>query len=198
MIPHVLFYPQLFRNRHCTGVLLLKNQKSFWSSCMKYPSDRHLYLLLAAFLGSCSGNADQQSENDVALLRESLPGIKEECVEIFRKKGLIGVPSDVRTCFPMEKQKRWTGLWRDEFEGSTFCPSPANRCEVSYEDGHLWLHFAKEELKPEWLDRYGSGDLYEIEFVGRRTAVVGAFGHAGLSDSEIVVEKLIRLKKIPE
>jgi len=40
------------------------------------------------------------------------------------------------------------------------------------------------------------GALYAVEFVGRRTAVPGHYGHMGASDYELIVDRFISLNQI--
>ncbi|MBQ95187.1 MAG: hypothetical protein CL510_05060 [Actinobacteria bacterium] len=149
-------------------------------------------------IAGCAPQSAQQSEEDIALLRESLPGINQKCIDKFRAEGVIAIPQDVRECFPMEERKRWSGLWLNEFEGSRFCSEPAEQCNFYTEGPRVWLTFAEEIGEDKRPDRYATDELYEIEFFGRQTSQSGAFGHMGSSDKEIVVEKLIRLERMSE
>ena len=146
----------------------------------------------------CAPESDGATEEDLALLRESLPEITQECVDAAAKDGIDALPQDVRECFIMEDSKYWAGLWLDEFEGSRFCAEPANQCTSNLDGQGVWLTFADEIKCTARPDRYATDELYEIEFIGRLTSDTGAFGHQGGSQKEIVVEGLIRLKKVPE
>ena len=158
---------------------------------------RLVYPLTLLLTVGCAPETDHHVEEDVAVLRQSLPGINQRCVDVFRRGGIAAIPQDVRKCFPMESSKRWRGLWFDEFEGSRFCAAPADECTFDTEGERVWLHFADEisdSVKP---NRLGTNILYEIEFVGRQTSRKGAFGHMGGSDREMVVEELISLNSVP-
>jgi len=156
---------------------------------------RFFVVLSCAFAFGCAPEVEPQTDDDVALVRTSLPGINDRCVNAFREGGIEAIPQDVRECFPMERSKRWTGLWFDQFEGSRFCASPAEQCTFDTEGDRVWLSFA-DEIEDQQPDRYATDELYEIEFMGRQTQSAGAFGHEGGSDREIVVEKLIRLERV--
>ena len=158
---------------------------------------RALWLVVCVVTLGCTQGGDEETDEVPALLRESLPGINQECIDAVAEGGVDAMPQDVRRCFVMTDQKHWAGLWLDGFEGSRFCAEPAKRCTFDTEGQRVWLSFA-EEVESERPGRYSTGKLYEIEFIGRQTSEAGAFGHMGGSDREIVVEKLIRLERVSE
>ena len=57
----------------------------------------------------------------------------------------------------------------------------------------IWPTFGPGGQPPVAL---GSGGLYAIEFVGRRTLQKGHHGHMGMFDHEILVDKLISLRQL--
>jgi hypothetical protein len=132
------------------------------------------------------------SEDDVRLLRETLPGITDECVEKLRFAGIDAFPERTDECFEMAPAKRWTGLWRNEFEGSRFCPSPAQDCSFDSPGDRIWLSYAN--VQGPGSEAVSEG-LYAIEFVGRRTLKRGSHGHFGASDHEIIVDRLMSIKQ---
>jgi hypothetical protein len=100
-------------------------------------------------------------------------------------------------CYKMTPPRRMRGLWRYEFEGSQFCPSPATRCDyVSSEkriQPQIWLSI------PFHLPDTGKPAreaVYAIDFIGRRTMVPGHYGHMGVFDEEVVVDRLISMKEV--
>jgi len=94
-------------------------------------------------------------------------------------------PTDL--CVKMMPQQRWRGLWRNNMEGSTFCPEPAKECPTH----------AGESI---WLDsgpgRGGRGDLYRVDFIGRKTMYKGPYGHMSMYDQEIVMDRAISIELI--
>jgi hypothetical protein len=121
-----------------------------------------------------------------------LPGRPYPCTRKQRtahgSTELVSLPTE--RCVRMLPPQRWRGLWRDMFEGSQFCPSPAKACPSGKAGDRIWLtggHPSNE------------GGLYAITFIGRRTAYRGPYGHLGFSDQEIVVDRLIskRLLQAP-
>jgi len=97
-------------------------------------------------------------------------------------------------CVKMDAPKRWRGLWRNEFEGSQFCPGTPDHC--SYDDQpRIW--FAKGKAKFPNGVKPSIGYIYEIEFVGRMTAYKGQYGHFGLFDHEVVADEVISIRQLP-
>ena len=128
-----------------------------------------------------------------------LPGHPYPCTYVKKDKQfgeyLQSVPTD--QCVKMSPSVRMQGLWRNEFEGSQFCPAPAKECSFALEDGgnerRIWLDFAapfpsSEERLP--------GGLYAVDFVGRRTVYRGEYGHLGVFDGEVIVDRMISIKEI--
>jgi hypothetical protein len=94
--------------------------------------------------------------------------------------------------------QRMHGLWRNDFEGSQFCASPATSCGYVPEDQRRTpvVHLTFSGPLPTQFKPKAPGGLYQIEFVGRRTVFKGHYGHMGMSDEEVVVERMIGMKEI--
>ena len=91
--------------------------------------------------------------------------------------------------------QRWKGLWRDDFEGSQFCPAPAKTCSFDTPGERIWLTFIDTAgVQP----RRSSGGLYAIEFVGRRTLRRGRYGHMGVFEQEVLVDRVISLDLVQD
>ena len=86
------------------------------------------------------------------------------------------------------------GLWRDDFEGSRFCPAPAKECTFESGGEKLWLD--AEDKIPGLEPRRVFGALYAIEFVGRRMRPGRPYGHLGVFDGEISVDRLVSLREL--
>ena len=150
-------------------------------------------ILLAILLAQ--GCADRQtvvSEELVREFRDELPGITEKCLDTLRYGGVDAIPTRVDQCFEMTPKKRWKGLWRNGFEGSRFCASPAKSCSFETIGERVWLSDPDNVVPVKRSDEA----LYEIEFLGRRTLKKGAHGHLGVSDHEMVVDKVISLTRV--
>lgn len=105
---------------------------------------------------------------------------------------------DVDQCYKFEAPKRFRGLWYNEFEGSIFCAAPARSCdsETGREMGNrTWLtptqHLNLDEDGP-------NGDVYEVDFVGRQSMVRGSYGHGGVFDKEILMDRVISIEKVTD
>ena len=156
-----------------------------------------LFVIISVSATACSdGRQPLMSDEDVALLRESAPGIDEECVERFRYCGIDAIPSDVTTCYAMTEAQQFQGIWRTKFEGSTFCPNATDFCEATLAGPNIWLSTSGGvELPVE----PASGDTpryFELTFIGRQTLEEGFHGHMGASGHEVVVEELLSAREI--
>ena len=110
----------------------------------------------------------------------------------------MGVPwtfpcQDPGRCLKYDGPKRMTGLWRNEFEGSRFCPHPVLRCDSDGRNDPIWLDFAIS--LPEKFKDDDPG-LYAIDFIGRASSYPGAYGHFGMFDKEVIVDRLIAIEQI--
>jgi hypothetical protein len=95
-------------------------------------------------------------------------------------------------CFRMDPPRRWHGVWEDHFEGQIFCPNAVKQCPNGGQ--RIWLDYASER-RPAVLQRRGGG-TYAVEFIGRRTAVKGRYGHMGGSDYELIVDRMLAIKQL--
>lgn len=115
---------------------------------------------------------------------------------IWDGKILESLPMD--TCYRFEQPKRFRGLWRNEFEGSQFCPGSARACDFDHYHagrGNIWLDVEKVDPSLIKEDREG---IYQIDFIGRKTMFKGTYGHGGIFDEYVIADKVIALKKVPE
>lgn len=101
---------------------------------------------------------------------------------------LVGEPTE--QCVKLAPQERWRGLWRNAFEGSRFCPEPATECDFNTPGDRIWLTAS--------ADGAADGMLYRVEFVGRKTLFRGPYGHLGVSDHEVIVDRMISREEAPQ
>lgn len=128
------------------------------------------------------------------LQREMLPGLTRACLARLRSGGLDAVGSaPVHSCFESTPPQRWRGLWRDGFEGSRFGPAPARACSDRTPGERIWLNVAEHLPRP---GMQGSGGLYALDFIGRRTIETGRFGHLGTSNHVMTVERMISIRQV--
>ena len=160
--------------------------------------------ILAIFLGvhlvGCDVRdthaAPKLSDEVTERIRADNPGMKDACLQKARRGGIEAMPAELEQCFGMTPMRRWRGLWRNDFEGSRFCPPPAQECSYDTPGDRVWLSvWAK---LPEDIRQGRFGDLYAVDFVGRRTVHSGRYGHMGMSDHEMVVDRLISIERVPE
>ncbi len=129
-----------------------------------------------------------QVDRQRALARTATQGYDEPCT---RKKIVDGyeaseqLPTD--QCVQMEPARVWRGQWISQYEHTVFCPEQAGQKECPVPNERTWLSGAiGGEI----------GHRYFVSFVGRRTKYPGGYGHFGLYDSEIIVDRMISLEKL--
>lgn len=128
-------------------------------------------------------------DQQIAKSGQGVPGRPYPCALERTERGLAiieSVPTD--QCVRMEPPKEWRGLWRNDFEGSQFCATPASTCDFDSEADRVWLTSGPMHGK--------RGGLYEVRFVGRRTMFRGIYGHMGMSDYEIIVDRPISVRMV--
>lgn len=150
-------------------------------------------VLAALLLGSCKQAPERKaamSYSEIQKVQATFPGMTRACVEQIRAGGTEAMPKKTQDCFEMGPSQRWTGLWRNQIEGSQFCPDepgePATKCPVAGPE--IW--FDPEGYSPD-------GGLYRVEFVGRRTAKPGHFGAYGFFSFEVVLDRMISIRALP-
>jgi hypothetical protein len=128
-------------------------------------------------------------DREIARTHVGRPGRPAPCArEEIQNAIKVIVSGPTETCFRMLPARRWRGLWRNDFEGSQFCPAPARRCDLDSPGERIWLR-----TNP---DRRPDRKLYRVEFIGRKTMYRGAYGHLGGSDHEIVVDRMISAQEV--
>jgi hypothetical protein len=128
-------------------------------------------------------------DREIARTHVPAPGRPVPCGREEIQNGIrviVGAPTE--TCVRMGPPRRWRGLWRNDFEGSQFCPAPATTCRFDSPGERIWLS--------ERPDRRPDGKLYRVDFIGRKTMYRGAYGHMGASDHEIVMDRMISSREI--
>ena len=115
------------------------------------------------------------------------------CTQKRHEKGidfLESLPTD--QCYKMLPTQRMRGIWLNEFEGSTFYPGATTSHPRS--NGHLiWLDTSRTKLVNNWAK---PGRAVLLEFYGRRTRYRGSYGHMGLFDLEIIVDRVISAREL--
>lgn len=133
------------------------------------------------------------TKGELQQIASTFPGMTDACLRKVQKKGINTFADRTEQCFHMTPRQRWRGVWRSNFEGQSFCPAPARDCIDDPPGGDIWLTFS-EQLPHSKMQSIGG--LYEIEFIGRKTVHPGRFGHFGMFDHEMVVERVISLREL--
>jgi hypothetical protein len=123
------------------------------------------------------------------------------CASLEKRNGtrvIVGVPVD--QCYKMRPKQRFRGIWLDEFEGSTFFEAALTAESVKAE---VQRRLRTKHSSNEWLDWAGTARkgvpsknspnsrMVALDFVGRRTAYPGSYGHMGMSSGEVVVDRVV-------
>jgi len=160
---------------------------------------RPLTILLVIMTCSSCGRGDNPPDayarwQDRIVVRTGLPlfGPTRPCLRKEHDPKLGDYYAFVGTdqCYRTLPQQRWRGLWHDAFEDSRFCAAPAKECDYQTPGDRIWLNGEKVRTKPP------GAILFAVDFIGRRTAVKGHYGHMGMSDYEVIVDKVISMQPL--
>ena len=149
--------------------------------------------VMSMLLVSCNQQQAKLSEAEMRGILAAHPGMTDACLSKLRTGGFEAMPVETDQCFRMAPAERWRGLWARDFELSRFCPTPARECSYDTPGQQIWLSFSSRV--PD-ADRLESG-LYAMDFLRRKTADRGHFGHASQYNHEIVVDRIIAVKELP-
>ena len=149
-----------------------------------------VFLLLV--VAGCARPEPKLSEEMVQRIRTDFPGMTEECLQLLRMEGVdTEAALSTERCFGMEPAKRWTGLWRNEFEDSQFCAAPAKTCP-----GEQPGNRQQDYVRLSWPNAPSPGGLYAVEFIGRRSMSSGWYGRKAPNYREMIVDKIISIKEL--
>lgn len=109
-----------------------------------------------------------------------------------------------RDCLDFGPARRFNGVYFDEFEGQLLIEGTPKGPPFREPSDHVWLEFdertvydanTKALLRP---DDSGKTRVFMIEFIGRKTARKGQYGHMGASQHEVLVNRVVGARKIHE
>lgn len=125
--------------------------------------------------------------------------VSEQEVDCVPKIGVGIDPKYSEECKRMTDPRLWRGLWRNEFEGSQFCAEPATVCSFNSDraQANVWLD-SSYSWPAEFKGKARLGELFKVEFIGRRTVHPGMHGHMGVFDHEIIVDRMLSMELISE
>jgi hypothetical protein len=123
--------------------------------------------------------------------------------KINGEKVIVG-HSVVDQCYKMSPPRRYRGIWLEEFEGSIFFEGARDMADVKREILRLEKEPAVNRVWLSWPGRApsslrtlsGHPRLVVIDFIGRRTAYPGRYGHMGVARSEILVDRTLSARVI--
>jgi hypothetical protein len=150
---------------------------------------RSLLLVTALLLIGCE--KPKYTDAEMQKFRNGTPRLTEACLDKIQKGGIEAL-SEQDECYEMLPAARWRGLWRNDFEGSLFCPAPAKECTNGSSGEAIWLEF---KSRPAAVREALPGGLYEVDFIGRRTAHGDGMVAAGYAQ-DMVVDRLISMRKV--
>lgn len=124
------------------------------------------------------------------------------CVETVRDEdgtyteGVL--PTD--QCYRMSPPQLMRGVWIDEFEGSQFLPGAQDAAQAEVGLGSISLDVETNRIPGLFEQSYTGGAeelrAFQIDFIGRKTAFKGQYGHLGGSDYLIIVDRLISARPV--
>ena len=101
-------------------------------------------------------------------------------------------------CYRFDEERRFKGVWRNEFEGSSFYEGLASLPNAHRNRSEVWLDFSRHAIEngshKELFPRAPS--IAQIEFIGRKTSVSGSYGHFGSYSHFIVVDRVLSMQEI--
>jgi hypothetical protein len=146
-------------------------------------------ILLLLLIG-CDQRQAKMSDAEMHKLRAEAPYLTEACLERISLNGIESLAPN-EDCSQRLPPRRWHGLWRNDFEGSLFCPAPAQECTNGGRplSERIWLEL---EPRPAIVR---DGALYAVEFIGRRTARGSPYAGSGYPQ-DIIVDRMISMKEL--
>ena len=160
---------------------------------------RSLALVLCVVVSGCQRPPQREprvSEAEIRQLHADAPGMTDECLNKIRWGGLEAL-TGVEECYKFDPPRRWRGIYFGAFEQSRFCPAPAIECSYDTPGETIWLKPGPSMTIPRYNGE-ATSVLFEIDFVGRKTSYRGNYGHLGGSDQEIIIDRLISMKRLEE
>jgi hypothetical protein len=99
-------------------------------------------------------------------------------------------------CFAFSASEKIAGIWIPEFEGSMFFETTVEQPRyVELSENTPWLEIAPS-AKLHVLPNTTIQKAYYVEFVGRRSTEPGMFGHMGMSENEVLVDRMLKIKLV--
>ena len=127
-------------------------------------------------------------DQQIARAGKGVPGRPSPCAYEEVRNGVDTIESQpTGLCVKMLPQQRFRGLWRHPMEDSRFCPEPASQCKYDSPGDKIWLS--------DTPGSGGHGELYRVDFIGRRTMYKGGYG---FSDYVIIMDEVIKMELLED
>ena len=112
-----------------------------------------------------------------------------------RSGGVLGMPcggSYDLSCFKFQEPRRMRGMWLVGLETSEFIDEYSPSLAMPRNDAMraTWLDYPRSQKRP-------FDGAYEIDLIGRASAIPGHFGHEGMSDQVVIVDRILSIKPVP-
>ena len=126
-----------------------------------------------------------------------LPFINDDFMACFRRNE--GQPSRLpdRECYRFTEPQRMRGVALTGFETGSFHPARTTLPQ-SEERSEVWIGLEPHVLPQNVRGRCMEGCAVYLDFVGRRTAVEGGYGHMGLRSHMVVVDRVLEANVLGE
>lgn len=109
--------------------------------------------------------------------------------------GSVGYISP-RNCYRFGPEKEFDGIYFDEFEGQFFIEGARPATHYKLKE-LVWLTIDdKTDLNGHELSAPLKSRIWHIKFVGRKTKVKAFYGHGGVFENEIIVDKILSARLI--
>jgi hypothetical protein len=98
-----------------------------------------------------------------------------------------------RACYTFESPRKFAGIYIDEFEGQRFVEGANGDLPIRATDRVWFSYDEKSDLSavPQFVHGKNSDTrVWRVRFVGRKTSGKGGFGHFGMSDSHVLVDRV--------
>lgn len=93
-------------------------------------------------------------------------------------------------CYSFTNAERMRGVLISGFETGSFYPG-RNTLPQGGEQSGSWMDLDPRLLPTEVRSRCGEGCALRLDFIGRRTAVQGAYGHMGMAGHIVLVDHVL-------
>jgi hypothetical protein len=114
----------------------------------------------------------------------------EDGIEVFEP-----VPDE--QCYRFGPRMRMRGLWLYQFEGSEFLQNYVEPPDIStFYRNDVWLNWSRIYVPCLSPRRQQKPVIFAIDFIGRKSAYPGHYGHLGRSRNLILAEKVLSIRRL--